>query len=480
MRLQASDASKYRILELSDGFVIDAPDRNKVHVEFCRTHFRLCCGDGLQKLSGLIEYRRLLEHIAWGLMQDWEPPKKDRKPWPGIKEWAVSNTRRSLGGRVYQQWCRLLKQADTSIIAVQKSVFSVTLGAASITLNDHFYRDRFLVRDVIRFRAAAIAARHIQTLARIKKRNQILQSPQVSQLHQLVEGMGGSAHVSVDVDEIDETTAMDFLQRWLELFSAGKCYTSLRRTLMNLPGGIASGLLVNLPETQLPRPIHQRLELLVVLLAAEQTNQTNQRVFHFALADRIRVAMSIVSRGFGRQLNHRSTQDVNWFVKKLAEYPEPHGGNIVGLATKVVRSHKDETSCRIETVLRQYGCDTELQSPPINLPDTPEIQFLATPAQLCEEGVRMKHCVEMLIPEAIEGRAFFFHVEKYGCSATVQVDSITGQIYQAKGPFNKSNRACQWATRFLRRWGAAIPRQLPPTQVEVHRLDPDSVQALPF
>ena len=67
--------------------------------------------------------------------------------------------------------------------------------------------------------------------------------------------------------------------------------------------------------------------------------------------------------------------------------------------------------------------------------------------------------------EAIEGSAFIFHVEKYGCSATVCVDAF-GQVRQARGPCNESNRACKWATGILQRWGSAMPVQIVETGKE--------------
>ena len=101
----------------------------------------------------------------------------------------------------------------------------------------------------------------------------------------------------------------------------------------------------------------------------------------------------------------------------------------------------------------------QLKRPPIDLPENPEIRFLETPAEICEEGIRMGHCVETFSLEAIEGSAFIFHVEKDGESATVAVNA-QGQVTQARGPLNERNRACKWATRVLRRWGRAMPQPI--------------------
>ena len=319
-------------------------------------------------------------------------------------------------------------------------------------------------------------------IGRIKKRRRILQSPQALQLQQLAAEQGGTARVTVDIGEINAATQISYVRRWPELFASGTAYTSLRRTLMNLPGGIPSRLLVNLSGIHLQRPIFKRLELMGVLLAAEQQNQTNQRTFQFATENRIRVAMDIVGRSFGRRLSRRSTKDLDWFVGQLADYPDLHRGNIVGLAEKVVRHQRDQTACKVENVIRTYGRDGQVKRPPIELPDAAEIQFLDTPAAICEEGVRMQHCVETLIPDAVAGQAYLFHVEKHGFAATVYVDSL-GQVRQAQGPFNEPNRACRWATRALQRWGNSLSTPRAVTEVPVAAatyIDDVELQAVPF
>ena len=472
---------KYHVQELSDGFLIGGPNRSQVHVKLCSTHFRLWCPH-IPLRIGLIEYRRLVDCIAWELMRDWTPPRHDRRPFPGIKRWAVGKTRRAIAGLVYEQWRRQLNRLDKKVVGVQKTIFAATMGTASIALHDQFYRDRFLVADVMRFRAAAIAARHIYLLAESKRRNQILLSPRVLELREMVEQLGGRTEITIDSDEIDQTAALNFLNQWPDLFSEGDAYTSLRRTLMNLPGGIPCGLLLNLPQIHLKRPVFRRLELMVILLAAEQLNHVNEKVFHFASEDRIRAAMQIVGRSIGCRFSTRLTRHIAEFVSVLAEYPELHHGNIVGLAEKVVKSNRDRAAKRIEKVIQAFGQDVQLRRPPIALPEKSGIRLLETPAEICEEGIRMGHCVELLIHYAIEGDAFIFHVEKYGESATVHVNA-RGRVVQARGPLNESNRACNWATRILRQWGLAISEPVTSAQVDYVDIDPGEqaeLDELPF
>ncbi len=445
MGKRLNNCGKYNLRQHSHGLVIDAPDRQQVEVELRATHFRVWCGDDQPERIGLVEYQRMLTSVAWGLMRDWTPPRQDRKPWPGIKSWAVGNTRRSIAGPLHGHWCRLLEKIDPKIIRVQKAIFSATFGLPRIVFSEAFYREPYLVQDVINHRAAAIATRHAESLIRKKRQCQNLQLPAIA------------ASIGFDIGAIEDGTQIDHLRQWPQLFSKDDAYKSLRRTLIQLPGGIASHLLINLPDLRLIRPIRKRVELSTLLLAVEQENQTNQDIFQIADETRIRAAMDLVGQALGRRLNWRSTMDISWFVEQLADYPDRHRGNIIGLAKKTLGRQRDQSTEQINRVIRDFGSKTSVMLPPVALPTDPEIRFLGTPAEIFEEGAVMDHCVQRLIPYAIDGKAFLFHVEKYQSTATVQVDAL-GEVRQSRGPSNCSNRACQWGARILRRWGESFPR----------------------
>jgi hypothetical protein len=90
--------------------------------------------------------------------------------------------------------------------------------------------------------------------------------------------------------------------------------------------------------------------------------------------------------------------------------------------------------------------------PPIPLPSTPGLRFLATAGDLVEEGVRMEHCVATYWPWARTGEAYLFHVEHRQEHATVQVDEM-GRPVQWRGPGNKDNAAARWGYWALHDWG---------------------------
>jgi hypothetical protein len=97
--------SKYRFTETERGFVVDAPDRQRVSVALSPSGIVLH-RDAIpaQRDLGLFEYYRLSDGIARGLMNGWEPPERERrKEFPGLHEWAIRQTV-NLPGHKMARW----------------------------------------------------------------------------------------------------------------------------------------------------------------------------------------------------------------------------------------------------------------------------------------------------------------------------------------------------------------------------------------
>ena len=463
-----TNRSKYHFIELRNGFLIDSLDRNQVFVEHCETHFLVWSGVDHPDRVGLVQFQDLLKHIAWGLMQDWSPPDNGSKPWPGIKSWAVAKTRRAIGRRVHQQWQRLLESTDKTILAVQKRIFSATFGAAPISFDKRFYEEQYLVQDVIRFRAAAIAVREVVPLHRQALK---LNSSGCLNCEPCLE--------QFSFNEFDSRgLSLGLLKSWPDLFASGKAYPVLRRTLTNLPGGVPGSLLVNLPRMRLRRTFYKRLELILALLAFDH-KQTNEKVFHFATEGSIKKAMKIMSRASGVKLQTRRLRHIDVFISQLAEYPEVHRGNIVGLAKKTVRFFRDRVEGQVKKIMQSSDELRQVTLPPIALPQQKEIRFLNSADELLVEGVQMGHCVGTLVPDAMSGKSYFFHVLRNREHATVQVDEF-GRVKQSRGPMNEVNATCKWGARVLGQWGkgfgSAIERSKASPQ---YKVDP-VYEAVPF
>jgi len=69
---------------------------------------------------------------------------------------------------------------------------------------------------------------------------------------------------------LTEARTLEYLRQWMSLFAKGDSYTSLRKTLMKLPGGVPSSMMLMLPEMHLMRAIYKRLELMVPLVLRER------------------------------------------------------------------------------------------------------------------------------------------------------------------------------------------------------------------
>lgn len=98
---------------------------------------------------------------------------------------------------------------------------------------------------------------------------------------------------------------------------------------------------------------------------------------------------------------------------------------------------------------------TVVAEPPIPPPSAIGVRFLATVAEIAEEGVRMDHCVATRAPRALAGQSYLFHIDHDGESATAEV-LATGQLAEVRGPGNRNNGACRRACQILRPWGCLV------------------------
>jgi hypothetical protein len=274
-------------------------------------------------------------------------------------------------------------------------------------------------------------------------------------------------------------SSIEKMTHWRDLFApAGMgTYTTLNKTLMNLPGGIPASLLADLRHLVLPRPIYNRLELATTILAGARTAE-NFPVFAHATAEEIKEAMRRISISLQRQeevhvaemvrqypnngwerasvpkpLSSRRTKDIRTAVYYMLDFPEDHRGRLVGLAEKAIRWHGTagrEQEAR--KTIKRFGTERALAVPPIPLPEVPGIHLLKTVGDAVAEGERMQHCIASYSEMAVEGRCFLFHVDYEGETASVEV-SHTGAVVQARGPRNGSNKATQWGARLLQEWG---------------------------
>jgi hypothetical protein len=334
---------------------------------------------------------------------------------------------------VRRQRRRLLRRFPSEVVAVQRAIVAAT-GSPDFDGFSHsapLYERRYVIRDVLRYPAAAVAVKLARRL-----------------FEQLQERLGLSTQ-RVDVEVI-----LDALSNWRGLFSpSGISYRSLDRTLMNLPTGWV-GDIAALQHLPLTRPIETSLELEALAgrvdywhRLGDPAKDNHVQLLHRAGPQGIERAIARIGRIVGRWLDPQCTLDIEFAMEFLAEFRELHAGLLDGLVSKAIRWHQR----RRRSDLQQSNA-----LPPIPLPIVNGVRFLVNASEVVDEGVRMGHCIGSYADRAASGQSFLFHVEHGGEEATVEV-SDDGQI-AAAGPFNCLNGAATWGCARLGAWAAAWPR----------------------
>jgi hypothetical protein len=462
-----STASRYRFREHAEGFAVEGDDRPPVEVAFRGTALEAWhVGEGVpgsRERFGLFNFGKLLEHVARGLLREWRP----HDGWFGARAWAQQQTARAIARRLREQWLRLVALADPTVCAVQKAIFAATFSDAPLANEPALYRDPYLVQDVLRYPAAAIAVRNAWTLTRELPLARLYSSSPARDLRALAESMGVTLQLGAAIpDDPAVTTQIERLADWKALFSdTGHAYRSLNRTLMNLPGHLPHRQVCNLRRVHLERPLDARLSLLaVVLYAGVRTERgdwpgqraDHSRLFQHARAGQIKAAMRRLADHLRQPLQPRKAADVRQFVQFLADYPEAHAGGLLGLTERAIRWHRAQHHDQLAAMRQHYGAATATALPPIELPGSKDVRFLDTVAAICAEAERMQHCVASYIDLAVQGNCYLFHVTHKGEEATVEVGS-EGKVRQAQGPRNQRNGAARWGKRLLARWAAKLP-----------------------
>jgi hypothetical protein len=459
-------ASRYRFRESAEGFSVEGDERPPVDVVFRPVGLEAWyVGEtlpGSRERFGFFNFGKLLEFVARGLMRDWQP----QEGWYGARAWAQQQTARAIARRLREQWLRLVARADPVVCAVQKAIFAVTFSDAPLASEPALYQDRYLVQDVLRYPAAAIAVRNAWTLTRELPLARLHSSAPAQELRKLAQSLGVTLHLGAAMpDELSMPAQLERLKDWKALFSdTGHAYRSLNRTLMNLPGRVPHRLVCNLRRVHLERPMGgSRLELLAVVLhagicadRADRSGAEHEHLFQHARATQIKEAMRRVALHLRQPLDPRKASDVRQVVQFLADYPCEHNGNLVGLAERAIRWHRDQQREQMTAMRRHYGAETPTQVPPIPLPDAPGVIFLDSVGSICNEAERMQHCVASYIDLAAGGNCYLFRISYKGEEATVEV-GCEGKVRQAQGPRNQRNKAARWGKRLLNRWAAKLP-----------------------
>lgn len=408
--------SKYTIDQHPNGFLITAPDRKPTEVFVKEGGFAIKQPYYSSIVCGFIEGHSLIRSVASSLMENWKPKGKTKGK--RIKEWAVNKTRKALAKRISAERIRLIEKVDPIIIAVQKSVFR-TCGklAPEVTYEDFYKKDKYYIKDVINFRAAACTAFGQLTLDDGEDWKMAYTTP----------------HIGV--------------------------YSSLNKTLTNLPGCIPIHLLSNMKWAYLPRPVYSRRELTFILGCASHPEwrrgvEPIQHIIYHASAEEITRAAKLLGAHLRNPINLRKTEGVlnlSTYIMDAAPYLT-HNGNIVGLTEKSIDWHRQAQWSSVG-----IPPDVLTAVPPIPLPANKGIIFLKNVREVVEEGQNQHHCIGSYAKASVKGDYYLFHINYKNQTASAQVDARTRQVVQSYGVYNSTNEASKWAKIVLGKWAEKLP-----------------------
>jgi hypothetical protein len=422
--------SRYTFTDHSHGFTITGKDRvtttvlcknNKFIVhkgEYNKDYF-----DSLYEHKGLFEVRNIISRCVSKLLSDVESKGKKLHHMP---MWAMRVSQKALAKRISSR-LNVLRQncCDPLRVNIQRAYFAATAKYHDYCNHIELTRNEFLLKDILNYRAAAI----------------------------LIPAMIGPVYNGFSISHSC---------KWMNFYScleSQELYTSLTKTLMNLPGGLPAGLVQKLRYYKLERPITDRLEFINFIVGHEKyfggLGEGRLNIINYSARKKIEEAINLVRESREEKKGFRRCKDIIRSLMYIYDFNEQYNGDIVGLARRSIEYHQNMYNRR-GGVSVDYDINLETAKPPIPLPEISGITFLAKIDDLVKESEKMHHCISNYAYQALNGVSYLFHAEHNGESASIEVDH-GGNVTQAYGPCNKRNKACTWASNKLGEWGKKFP-----------------------
>lgn len=479
--------SRYRIERLISGFRVWAPGRGAAIVTWTGDAFAVINeAAGLHGRYGCFQVPALLSAILRALVMRDDPeavpvgsPFAGCPHWRGCSKWEWRRVRHAIAGRVREAWAAEVDKIDPRLVSVHRAVHAASGKWTPLASAPAVYADPYAVRDVVRYRAAALALLSAESRARESYRRRVEGELERSAEMRALKARAAAAGFGVAITEPFGREAIppagvvrEFAAHWRRWYSVtGEPYRSLNRTLDAFPPAMPQSAIAGLAGVFLERPIWHRTELLVAAVFGDTAGHVRREglesergeawwraaahcVVH---ADRREIASALGRVGaFARRaVSVRRTRDLSFLVGFLTDAPARPRGSIVGWADEAIAWHRDRLAAERVSMVARYGAEQRLLPPALVLPAIPGVEPLATVGAVVAEGARMDHCVARYVPAAVAGRVFLFHVTRAGEHATVMVGR-DGEVQQAHGPRNGDNGAARWGARVLGRWGAGL------------------------
>jgi hypothetical protein len=443
--------SRYKLEDTNDGFKVSGKDRRTAYIRFDGKSFYVSERAIPEyvithNIIGLFEFNKLCKCIVDILMMDWtsppeKMPKNNKRNWK-IFTWAKERTAIALAKRINAKRLQLMEKADKLALGMQKMYYSATGTFHANLTNPILFTEahKYVAQDFANYRAAVMTAKSMNcypnTITWYNDRYQ-------------------------DDDVLVKVERWENLPNWINVYCGQrKPNGPLRKTLTALPPAIPYGFLRRLTYMNLRKPIYNRLELIAYLSSLNSTlayNTRNILVMERSNRAQVKHAMEMVWNHLRTPKKERSTRKTHSICSTMEfifDYPDGHNGNIVGLANKSIRWHRERRYLADKRYCT-YANDTQVKLPSTPLPTSTNIRLLKTVGEIFEEGDRMSHCVGTYAVGAVEGKSYIFHVDYGKESATVEV-SPGGYVKQARGPHNSNNKATKWAERVLNKWAEQL------------------------
>lgn len=403
----------YGVCETKDGFAVTFDgvtvivSHDNYHLTIAPTHNQAMYGS-----IGFYEYYPMADAVLGILTNKLHHGKPSR-----LQLYHRNKMGRMLGKDMHHHWRILLTKVDQTVLQVQRAVFAATADYPWILVHhpEDIYSDKYIVRDIISYRAAALATKM--------------------------------------------TYYPGDMSNWMSMFADnGILYRSLTKTLMNFPGGIPSSMAKNFPLIRLPHPMTERAPLLLALAMASLPIEWQfMDIAYKATPAQIKYALKLLEKHTHEKAPFRRASSMGKLAWFIGGNVDKHNGNIVGLTEKAIKAHQNRQNLALEVLRQSNDYDNPVKNPPA-LPNNPNITFLDKVGLILEEGTQMNHCVGGYAKLAARGECYLFHVNYAETEATVQVDS-QGNVVQSHGPNNCTNAASLYGVKELTKWGKTLRQQ---------------------
>lgn len=394
--------SKYTFAETDRGVLIQRDGGLEVEVYYADTY--ICIGH--RSRQGLYAYRDIVNAFAGWFADNLLSSASEKK-----SREAIEMIARALSKRFKPHWERMVNQiAPPEVSKLAKVMWSSILKDTWLVHEEQIYLPEYeyLLRDLLKYHACRV-------ICAAWCRQQI------------------------------NNHEFPVLKDWRGLVAPTVPNKALNKTLDKMARGIRYEDVLRLSTMRLERPITDRLTLVFVLCAGGHHNYgIHERIVVQANAAQIKEASERYAPGDWVR-NNSPVGTIDRLARWILDYPEPYGGDLVGLAQRSREWH-DAGGHHHQTIDTSH----ELPKPDVDLGmlEGYGIRFLDTVGAVMSEGDSMHHCVGSYATKAAGGGCYLFHVDHNGEKATVEVDPL-GNVLQACGPSNRRNKACDYGARRL-------------------------------